>query len=147
MSPGGLPDGGLVVWLRAGVHERSTTFALTAEDSGAEDAPIVYRAYPGEEVRLVGGREVGNFKPVDDAAVLGRLPCKARGNVLQCDLKVRGVAELSEPAFSVDGHGGVSPGVRVVLRKDLQGAGESRLPMGFLPIGQHNQVVVAGGPS
>lgn len=40
--------GGVTVFLRGGVHRRTTTFALGAQDSGTSTAPIVYSAFPGE---------------------------------------------------------------------------------------------------
>lgn len=41
-------SGGVTIYLRGGVHRRTTTFTLTAQDSGTEAAPRVYAAYPGE---------------------------------------------------------------------------------------------------
>ncbi|MCX6376897.1 MAG: hypothetical protein NTU88_12850, partial [Armatimonadetes bacterium] len=43
-------SGGVTVQLRGGVYCRTQTFELTAEDSGSKGSPIVYRAFPGEEV-------------------------------------------------------------------------------------------------
>ena len=40
----------ITVHLREGEYRLTTTFALTAEDSGRPGAPIVYRAQEGEEV-------------------------------------------------------------------------------------------------
>ncbi len=95
---GALPDGGAVVELRAGIYERGAAFELTAEDSGTEAGPIVYRARPGEEVRLVGGKRVTNFAAVTDDVVLGRLDEAARGKVLQADLKALGITDFGEVA-------------------------------------------------
>ncbi len=92
----GLLTSGATVWLRAGTYPRDRTFRLTEEDSGTETAPIVYRAYPGEEVRLTGGREVSSFTPITDPAVLSRLDEAARGNVLQADLKALGITDFGE---------------------------------------------------
>ena len=91
---GGLPEGGATVVIRGGVYERKNTFALTRADSGTPDAPVVYRAARGEEVRLVGGRVVTGWKPVADKATLDRLDPAARGNVVAADLKALGVADL-----------------------------------------------------
>lgn len=91
---GPLPAGGVTVVLRGGVYERSGPFELSAQDSGTETAPVVYRAAEGEEVRLAGGRGVTGFKPVVDPAVLGRLDEAARGHVLQADLRAQGVADF-----------------------------------------------------
>lgn len=90
----GLPEGGVTVWLRGGTYELRRTFALTEEDSGTAAAPIVYRAYPGEEVRLSGGREIGGFTPVREPAIRERLPESARDPVLQTDLKAQGVTDF-----------------------------------------------------
>jgi len=53
---GPLPDGGVTVYLREGLYEVSTTFVLDAQDSGTPEAPIVYRAFEGEQpvIRLAG---------------------------------------------------------------------------------------------
>jgi len=98
---GPLPPGGVTVEVRGGIYERERTFELTAEDSGTETAPVVYRARKGEEVRLVGGKVVTNFQPVTDPAVLNRLDEAARGKVLQADLRALGVTEDGTPLRSV----------------------------------------------
>jgi len=100
---GGLPDGGITVYLRGGAYERTAAFTLTKEDAGTEKSPIVYRNQPGEEVRILGGRAVVGFKPVIDPAVLGRLDEAARGKVLQADLKAQGIADYGQ--LSVRGFG------------------------------------------
>ena len=69
----GLPAGGVVIELRPGVYELSRTFELTAADSGTAASPVVYRASPDGDVRLVGGRVVAGWQPVTDPAVLGRM--------------------------------------------------------------------------
>ena len=92
----GLPDGGVTVWVAGGVYERSQTFDLGVEDSGAEKSPIVYRGQPGAEVRLIGGKRVTGFRPVSDPAVLQRLDPAARGKVLQTDLRALGITDYGE---------------------------------------------------
>ncbi|MBT7099446.1 hypothetical protein HN937_18875, partial [Candidatus Poribacteria bacterium] len=62
-------EGGATVIVRGGTYERDSTFELAAEDSGADGAPVVYRAAEDEHVRLVGGRRVLGFAPVTDAAI------------------------------------------------------------------------------
>jgi hypothetical protein len=93
---GPLPAGGAVVEVAAGTYELAQPLELTAEDSGTAEAPIVYRAAPGAEVRLVGGRQVTNFVPVTDPAALGRLDEGARGKVFQADLKTIGISDFGE---------------------------------------------------
>jgi len=89
---------GATVWLRAGTYLRDRTFSLTEEDSGTETAPIVYRAYPGEEVHLTGGQEVTGFKPVTDPAILARLDEAARSKVMETDLKAQGITDFGKVA-------------------------------------------------
>ena len=94
---GPLPAG-VIVEIRGGVYELARPLELSAQDSGTEDAPIVYRARPGEEVRLVGGVQVKDFKPVTDPNVLSRLEEPTRGRVLQANLKALGVTDFGEVA-------------------------------------------------
>ena len=91
---GRMPKGGVTVWVRGGRYERTQVFELTAADSGTAEAPITYRAAPGQQVRLVGGKLVTNFRPVKDAGVLARLDERARGEVLQADLRALGISDF-----------------------------------------------------
>jgi uncharacterized protein YjdB len=95
-SSTGLPPGGVTVYLRGGTYRRSASFQLEQQDSGAEDRPITYKAYPGESVRLSGGLplEKGWFEPVTDPAVLQRIiSADARAKVLQVDLRGHGITD------------------------------------------------------
>lgn len=95
---GGLPSGGVTVWIRGGVYPISRTFKLTIDDSGMQDTPIVYRAYENEEAQLNGGREVVGFKPINDPAILRRIDEPHRDKVLQVDLKAQGITNFGEMA-------------------------------------------------
>lgn len=92
----GLPPGGVAVVLRGGRYLRRQSFVLTAEDSGSPEAPIVYRAMPGEVVWLDGGLPLRDFQPVKNPAVLARLPEQARGKVVQVDLKAAGLQDYGK---------------------------------------------------
>jgi len=91
---GPLPAGGVTVWVSGGTYLRQETFTLGADDSGTAEAPVVYRACPGEEVCLTGGRPVAGWAPVTDPEVLARLDPAARGQVLQADLPARGITDF-----------------------------------------------------
>ena len=99
-ASGPLPAGGITVEVRGGVYSRSQPFELTENDSGTEDAPVVYRARKGESVKLVGGRAVTGWKQVTDAAVLARLDESARGKVWQADLRAQGITDFGDVAAS-----------------------------------------------
>ena len=90
----GLPDGGVAVVIHGGTYEWTGPLELTAEDSGTETAPIVYREAEGEEVVICGGKHVTGFRPTTDPAVLARLEESARGKVVEADLKAQGIEDL-----------------------------------------------------
>lgn len=92
----GLPKGGVTVWVRSGTYELTRTFGLDAEDSGSAQAPVVYRGYGRERVRITGGRRVTDFRPVSDPAILARLDPVARDHVLQTDLKAQGITDYGD---------------------------------------------------
>jgi len=93
---GALPARGVVVELLAGRYEMAGALELTAEDSGTAEAPIVYRAGPGQRVVLSGGRVLKGWQPVTDPAVLERLDPAAHGKVFQTNLKAQGIDEYGD---------------------------------------------------
>ena len=93
-----LPKDGVAVVVRGGTYSIDGPLEFTTEDSGTKDAPISYRAAPGESVRLLGGKVVANWKPVTDADVLGRLDESARGQVKQADLRTLGITDFGSPS-------------------------------------------------
>ncbi|HSQ76815.1 MAG TPA: right-handed parallel beta-helix repeat-containing protein [Bacteroidota bacterium] len=58
----GVPEGGVTVLLRGGTHTREQPFDLRPEDSGEDNAPVVYAAYPGETPVVMGGRRIADWK-------------------------------------------------------------------------------------
>ena len=94
--------GRVTVWIRGGTYYRTQTFELTEEDSGTEDAPVVYRAFGDETVRLAGGREIEAawWEPVADPVVLARIEEPARDRLLQVDLKAHDIADYGELSIS-----------------------------------------------
>lgn len=52
------PDGGVTVYLREGKYSVSKAIEFGKEDSGLEGAPVTYRAYPMENVEIMGGTEI-----------------------------------------------------------------------------------------
>jgi hypothetical protein len=74
---GQLPIGGVTVWLR-GTFRRTSSFVLAADDGGTSDAPIVYRALPGEWVSITGGRDLPKFTPVTDQSALAHFDSAVR---------------------------------------------------------------------
>ena len=86
---GGVPEGGICVYLREGVYSIHDTLLFTEEDSGTPESPITYRAYKDEKVTLIGGEklEVKDFRRVPEGEVLERVYDRsARECLYQYDL-------------------------------------------------------------
>ncbi|MFH1740675.1 MAG: hypothetical protein ABIH23_16830, partial [bacterium] len=92
-----MPKDGAMVVVRGGTYYLDGPLELTSEDSGTKAGRIVYVAYPGEEVRLSGGRPVNDFSRVASPDVLARLDEHARTQVYQTDLKKQGITDYGPP--------------------------------------------------
>jgi len=92
----GLPGKGIAVYLMGGKYFLDKSLAFGPEDSGSGEAPIVYKSYPGEKARLIGGRQLTNFRPLKDADVLKKMPEEAKGNVWVADLKEAGITDYGQ---------------------------------------------------
>ncbi|MCX6925069.1 MAG: right-handed parallel beta-helix repeat-containing protein [Verrucomicrobia bacterium] len=88
------PRAGSAVIVHQGIYQRETTLELGAADSGAKNAPVVWKAAHGGTVRLVGGKSIPSSaaRPVTNAALLARvIDPKARPHLLQVDLRAFGI--------------------------------------------------------
>lgn len=85
----GLPSRGVAVFVHGGVYPTRQIVELNKTDSGTAEAPIVYRALPGETPIFNGGVRLEGFQSVTDKATLDRLPADSRDRILQFDLKKR----------------------------------------------------------
>ena len=61
------------VMVRDGKYFLEETFVLTYEDSGTQDCPVTFTAYPGEKPVLSGGRKLTDWTPY-------------KGDILQCNV-------------------------------------------------------------
>ncbi len=94
LPKGAALPGGIAVVVHGGDYVRSKAFELGQADSGTPDRPVVWRAASGQTPRLLGAVPLSGFVPVSDLAVLQRLDAKARGKVLQVDLRARGIDDF-----------------------------------------------------
>ena len=94
---GRLMPGGVTVWVHGGDYLRQRSFTLTTKDSGTSESPIVYRNWPGEKPRLLGGKRVESsaWHKVSDPQVLTHLAPAVRDKVLQADLKPLGISRFA----------------------------------------------------
>ncbi|MBM4035057.1 MAG: hypothetical protein FJ291_25215, partial [Planctomycetes bacterium] len=120
---GGLPAGGVEVLIRGGVYRATKTFELAEEDSGTDHSPIVYRAFPGEKPRFLGGVRISGFK-------------KAHDNVWQADLKAQGITDFGKLAVRGFGMAGYPCNPWVDLYVDGKPMQLARWPnTGFVKMG------------
>ena len=68
------PTRPLTVLLRGGTYQLRHPVVFGSHDSGAEDAPITYAAYPGETPILSGGMTINDWKPYRDSIYQAELP-------------------------------------------------------------------------
>lgn len=87
---------GVTVWIRGGDYIRTNALDLKAEDSGLASQPISWRAFGNERVRLLGGKKLTGFVDVTDAGTLARFDEKARGHVVQLNLRSLGITDFGE---------------------------------------------------
>ena len=64
----------VVVWIRGGVYYLPNGLVINPKDSGSKSHSIVYSAYPGEEVSIVGGVEVSGWQEYDDGVWWASIP-------------------------------------------------------------------------
>lgn len=140
---GELP-GPVQVWVRGGTYFLPQTLRLGVEDSGQPEAPVVYQAYPGEKVSLVGGRPITGFVP-------------AEGEILRADVGAQGFHGVPFRQLFFDGqrqelarypnrnpddvHGGTwayVDGERVSMYEDLPEAGAALENQAGLDFWQRN---------
>ncbi|MGO9115569.1 MAG: right-handed parallel beta-helix repeat-containing protein [Thermoguttaceae bacterium] len=110
-AAGSLPADGVTIVAAGGVYELKQPLALTAEDSGDQGAVIVFKARPGQTVRVVGGRRVTGWKPVSDSTVLARLETTARTHVVKADLRALGITDFGAMSGGFGQSGG--PGLEL----------------------------------
>ncbi len=88
---------GYTVYFRGGNYFRTKGFVLTAEDSGTEAAPVVYRNYQDETVTFVGGANLTgkDFEKLTDKELTSRIvDSAARDKIYYVDLKKYGIENI-----------------------------------------------------
>jgi parallel beta-helix repeat protein len=83
-----------VVRIRQGVYRFERSLVLNAAASGTKEHPVVWSAFPSEDVRCTGGRAIGGFHAVHDPGTLKRMRSRCRGKVFVTDLAAQGVRDF-----------------------------------------------------
>ncbi|MBP34345.1 MAG: hypothetical protein CMP31_01635 [Roseibacillus sp.] len=84
----------VTVYLRQGTFRLSRAFELTRQDSGREDAPVIFRPWNNELVIVSGAKQVSGFEPARDDQLPARIPDPARQHVRIADLRKEGLTNL-----------------------------------------------------
>lgn len=79
LKKAGPPPGAVTVQVRGGTYFLRDTLVFDPEDSGTEQAPVIYQAYPGEEPLLSGGVTVSGWREVTPGRWQTTLPDVAAG--------------------------------------------------------------------
>ncbi|MCL4195433.1 MAG: hypothetical protein KJZ87_27090, partial [Thermoguttaceae bacterium] len=77
-TAGGLPQGGVTVFIRGGTYSLPQTLTFEAQDSGSPGSAVTYQAYQGEKPVVIGGKAVAGFKPY-------------QGKILKADVAAQGL--------------------------------------------------------
>lgn len=85
------PRSGRTVYIRGGIYSVPKTFELSAEDSGLENAPVIWRAYPNEEVRLSGAKIITDFERLSNQSAIKRIDATYHDKIVQINLKAQGI--------------------------------------------------------
>jgi|GEM_PF-2439171 len=74
LKNGGLLKSGAIVYFRKGTYLLDRTLEFDWRDSASEANPVIYTAYPGEQVTIGGGRRITGWKPVSNGMWEAPLP-------------------------------------------------------------------------
>jgi hypothetical protein len=127
------------VVVHGGIYRLENSLEFNGADSGTEASPVIWRAAPGESVRITGGQivPVDSIKTVTDEAILKRvISVEARTHLLQIDLAALGIKDYGQ----VGPHGFRRPYIPAPLELFIGGqpmpiarwpkAGETLIPIG-----------------
>ncbi|MDR1602319.1 MAG: right-handed parallel beta-helix repeat-containing protein, partial [Tannerella sp.] len=91
------PEKKVTVYFKGGVYTLERAVGLTADDSGSERAPVVYRAMDGETPVFTGGKTLARWTKRDNAQLKDRLLPQARDKMYVCDLTAEGITGYGDP--------------------------------------------------
>ncbi|MBI2422367.1 MAG: right-handed parallel beta-helix repeat-containing protein [Candidatus Hydrogenedentes bacterium] len=86
----------ITIHVAPGDYLLTEPFALGEQDQFSEQDHVSYLAEPGSKTRLIAGKLLTGFTPVNDAAERERLDPAARDHVVTVDLKAQGITDYGE---------------------------------------------------
>ena len=91
------PGKKVTVLFKDGIYPVNQQVRLTAEDSGSEKAPVIYKAMKGETPIFTGGKALTQWTKPKDAPELERLSSSVRDKIYVTDLIAAGITDFGDP--------------------------------------------------
>ena len=91
-------ESGTKIIIHGGQYHLNTSLLLDERDGGSDEAPSIWTAAAGEDVRITGGISLSakKFTPVKNKQILNRLLANVRDNVLEIDLHGLGIRNFGK---------------------------------------------------
>ena len=86
----------IVVNINGGNYFLENPVIFTDEDSGDENAPVVYKAVDGDEPIFTGSREIKDWQVLDEQEKLKLLTVEVKGKILVTDLRSAGINSFGD---------------------------------------------------
>jgi hypothetical protein len=96
------PGKAVTVFIKGGIYNLEKPLVLTSEDSGSENAPVVYKAAEGEEPVFTGSRELTTWQLLTNDEKLELIPADVRDKIYVTD-KNCGVSDFGDPMKTGNG--------------------------------------------
>ena len=87
----------VTVFFKSGIYPLEKAVKLTGEDSGSEQAPVVYKALKGETPVFAGGKSLKKWTKPIGAPELDRLLPSVRNKIFMNDLSAAGITDFGDP--------------------------------------------------
>jgi hypothetical protein len=91
------PDDEVIVYLNGGTYFLEEPVTFDSDDSGSEDAPVIYKAVDGEEPVFTGSKAMNKWKKLKDKKKLSLLASPVHEKVYVADLKEAGIQDFGDP--------------------------------------------------
>ncbi len=91
------PGSPVSVYFRGGIYLQEKPVLLEKEDSGGQNAPVVYREIDGETPVFTGSKPLTGWRKLKDKAMLSRLHKSVHGKVWVTDLRRHGISDFGDP--------------------------------------------------
>jgi len=86
----------VTVYMREGIYRLESTLNFTKEDGGSVNAPVTWKAFPGESAILTGGIKLEGFTPLNNPDARARINPDFHDDIYQIDLSDFNIADYGD---------------------------------------------------